>query len=435
MRYSSFTATLMLASASLFAQTAPKVVSTWPTLDARDVDPTLKEIRVTFDQPMMPGSWSWCGGGRFFPVLDGKPSFIDAKTAVLPVKLEAGHSYILSINCPSGQSFVSEGRVPAIPYLLRFTTTSQGIQADPANAKALEELRQLIESRYSHAARTGTDWGAEFSGAKEWILISPDAVEWSFRVAAILRRADDPHFSIIAPDGMQFGTRVNFPAFNGNINASTEMLGKVDRPSSYVWTAQKGDIAYLAIHGWPKDESLVKPAHDFLDQLPASGAKSLIIDVRSNGGGDELVARAIAARFVDRTVLYSKNRTRNPDVAGGWTPVYDRLIEPDPKRAVRLPVYLLQGPVCLSSNESFIMMMKQSPRVKTLGATTGGSSGNPQEYKLANGVRILLPSWEDLLPDDSPLEGKGIPPEVPVTGDFAAGDPVLAKALEMAGVH
>ena len=38
----------------------PSVVQTMPKSGDNDVDPSLTEIRVTYNKPMMDGSWSWC---------------------------------------------------------------------------------------------------------------------------------------------------------------------------------------------------------------------------------------------------------------------------------------------------------------------------------------------------------------------------------------
>jgi C-terminal processing protease CtpA/Prc len=111
----------------------------------------------------------------------------------------------------------------------------------------------------------------------------------------------------------------------------------------------------------------------------------------------------------------------------------DRIVVPTPGRP-RYPgrVALLIGPVCMSSYESFIMMMRGDPQCRSFGARTRGSSGGPRSHDLGVGISVLLPSWQDYFPDGTLLEGKGIEPDVPVEFDAKAttGDPVLAAALE-----
>ena len=88
----------------------------------------------------------------------------------------------------------------------------------------------------------------------------------------------------------------------------------------------------------------------------------------------------------------------------------------------------------MSSNEAFVLMMKQARDAIIVGQKTYGSSGNPKPHDLGNDVTIMLPSWQVLRPDGSCWEGEGIAPDVPVpctSRDFETRDPTLYKALEL----
>jgi C-terminal processing protease CtpA/Prc len=96
-------------------------------------------------------------------------------------------------------------------------------------------------------------------------------------------------------------------------------------------------------------------------------------------------------------------------------------------------VAVLSGPAVMSSNESFLLMMKQVPGTVIVGSRSQGSSGNPKPFDLGNGVTAFLPSWMDLTTDGHELEGVGIAPDIEVNvsaNDFKDSDPVLAAALE-----
>ena len=107
----------------------PNIVTTSPEIGAKDVDPGLTGITVTFDQDMSAG-FSWTGGGADYPPTpEGqKPQWRDKRTCVLPVKLEAGHYYRVGINSKSYHGFHSEAGVPADPSAIFFTT--QGASPD-----------------------------------------------------------------------------------------------------------------------------------------------------------------------------------------------------------------------------------------------------------------------------------------------------------------
>lgn len=103
--------------------TVPTIVGLEPKNGAQDVDPELKEIRVTFNVPMG-GDFSWAGGGETFPGAEGKRAFWteDKKTCVLPVDLKPGREYMLGLNSPSHKNFQSEGGVPLVPVRYTFKT-------------------------------------------------------------------------------------------------------------------------------------------------------------------------------------------------------------------------------------------------------------------------------------------------------------------------
>ena len=106
-------------------QTAPPVViRTVPQSGAAGIDPSLKEIRVTYSKGMKNGSWSWSTWGEEnFPKIDGKPRYeADKRTCVLPVKLEPNKFYAIWLNSQNFGNFQDASGRPAVPYLLVFKT-------------------------------------------------------------------------------------------------------------------------------------------------------------------------------------------------------------------------------------------------------------------------------------------------------------------------
>jgi RNA polymerase sigma factor (sigma-70 family) len=103
----------------------PVVVRTMPQSGDTKVDADkVKEIRVTFSKDMMNKSWSWTRiSEETFPKTDGDVHYEkDRRTCVLPVKLEAGKTYVLWLNSERFGNFKdTEGR-SAVPYLLVFET-------------------------------------------------------------------------------------------------------------------------------------------------------------------------------------------------------------------------------------------------------------------------------------------------------------------------
>ncbi|MCW5552912.1 MAG: HEAT repeat domain-containing protein [Verrucomicrobiae bacterium] len=109
----------------------PVVVKTVPVAGATDVDPGLTELRVTFSKAMQDGSWSWSTWGEEnFPETTGAPRYLgDARTCVLPVKLQPNKFYATWLNSDKFQNFTDTNGQAAVPYLLTFFTGAGGAGA------------------------------------------------------------------------------------------------------------------------------------------------------------------------------------------------------------------------------------------------------------------------------------------------------------------
>lgn len=104
--------------------THPQIVALTPKNGAQDVDPTLTELRVTFNVPMGDG-FSWTGGGPQYPNTPAgkKPYWTDDHlTCVLPVQLQPGSDYRLGLNSPSFRGFQSATGVALEPVPYHFKT-------------------------------------------------------------------------------------------------------------------------------------------------------------------------------------------------------------------------------------------------------------------------------------------------------------------------
>ena len=101
----------------------PQITKMIPEIGATDVDAGLKEIRVTFDRKM-DGGMSWTGGPPLFPPKDAdrQAQWLDDQTCILPVKLESGHFYRLSLNSKSYQNFKTVEGTALPPVVLYFVT-------------------------------------------------------------------------------------------------------------------------------------------------------------------------------------------------------------------------------------------------------------------------------------------------------------------------
>lgn len=413
---------------------APKVISLEPANEANDVDPGTTELIVRFDSDMQTGGYSVCGGGPTFPALKGKPEWRDARTLVLHVTLAPDHAYQMSINCPAAQNCRAADGTPATQTPWRFSTRAIGSPEEQRvlNERSLDALAKAIRDDYAYVDRLGIDWPARFKKHRDRIIAAKGTSAWADGVAKLLRPAKDPHLWMKVNGAAKATYRRKYQG-NFRLESVEKKLGKLTKHGDILYsTRTSDDVGYLLIASWMGNRDAMVAE---IEQVLATFAdtKSLIIDVRPNGGGDELMARAIAQWFIKGEKTYSKNSYRDAGAPGGFGQIFDRVIKGNDKpKRYKKRVAVLMGPANLSSCESFLLMMQQGPRVKTFGDTSGGSSGNPKLHALPNGVEMYIPSWKALLPDGTLLEGRGVEPDVRVKTkmrDFESGDPVLAAAL------
>ncbi len=420
----------------------PRVVEVVPDHGDVGVDPSLGEIRVVFDQGMQ-GGHSICGGGPTFPRITGKARWESPRVLVVPVAVEPGHRYQMSINCASFRNFRSPAGEACEIVPVAFTTApadgspvALAALTPDQNEMALDALMTAIAERYSYRDRVVKDWEAAIAPHREEIVRARTRAGFARATARAFAAAQDPHVALLV-NGEAFPTyrAETVPNVNGAI--LEHIVPGLRRESPVVATGRFDDgFVYIQINGWPSDAAPLAAAHGFLTRH--ADAPGVIIDVRLNGGGDEVSARRFAARFCREPAVYSRNRTRDPSAREGWTRTFDRVVGPDDAtdpatgaiaRPCRAPTVVLIGPSCMSSNESFVLMMKLGAAATLVGARTFGSSGNPRAVELGNGVSVRLPTWEDSLPDGSVLEGRGIEPDTAVEFLGKGHDEVLDAAL------
>lgn len=143
-----------------------------------------------------------------------------------------------------------------------------------------------------------------------------------------------------------------------------------------------------------------------------SETTGLIIDIRSNGGGNDYISLAIASRFTSAEfVAYKKyardgNSTTEPKLA---------IIEPSlDVQYTEKPIVLLVSEETASAAEVFALTMSQLGTVTLVGQATQGIFSDVLEFALPNGRQLGISNEVYLTPNDVWLEGTGVPVNVEV---------------------
>jgi hypothetical protein len=172
-----------------------------------------------------------------------------------------------------------------------------------------------------------------------------------------------------------------------------------------------------------------------------AGVRSLVIDLRNNGGGNSNNADRVMARLVERPVPYETSTSllywgnqRYNSLERLWLSGHDQPVQPEPGRPVfGGPVAVLTSPVTGSAAEDFCCAFRCNRRGLIIGETTGGSTGSPAVFPLPGGGICGISATLITFPDGTPVIGVGVAPDVavaPTVAGLAEGrDEVLERAL------
>jgi carboxyl-terminal processing protease len=318
---------------------------------------------------------------------------------------------------------------------------NQGGHTDAATW--FETVWNDFDQHYSHFETKNVDWGAlrtqyapQFDGD-----LSTD--EFLTRLAALLAELRDLHVWLFDANGeiVDVYARPATQNYPDDYPAAYFPQGIQQLQSYPLWHGWLADnVAYISVESFETErwDGLRSGEIDTLFATYA-GADALVIDARRNNGGNETVATTLAGHLTDAAYVYGYHRTRNAGTDhADFGAFEEHRLEPAANERFLKPVACLIGERNMSSAEWFVLMMRENPQGITLiGDTTRGSSGNPQEFGLDNGIKYYIPSWEAYRADQTTkIEDVGVPPTTgyaldPEESYTGAQDRVLERAVEL----
>ena len=299
-------------------------------------------------------------------------------------------------------------------------------------------LAERFDRLYPSFGYKGVDWRAQRAIYRPRAMRARSQDELIAVVREMLQPLHDLHVFLIDPRGQSVPTYQPTRVANFDKSRWESAL----RDASYVGRgtslgeATIGGYPYLFIGSWntPVDVASLDLA---LAHLRVRDASGLIIDVRANAGGDDATAMQFVSRFVEQPFAASYVQLRNGPMHDDLDRPLARTVSPRGPWQYTRPVVVIAGRAAFSASESFVAAMRTLPNVTVIGDTTGGASGSPETFALAGGWRFTVPRWIEYGPDRKPIEGKGVPPTLPIAWNPAsydsARDPLIDAAVGILG--
>ena len=187
----------------------------------------------------------------------------------------------------------------------------------------------------------------------------------------------------------------------------------------------ENNIGYIKFTSF--DENTAEEFKAKFEELQKSNIKSLIIDLRNNGGGLVDQALEIAGYIADKgsVLLYEVDKNNNEEVK-----------KSDSNPIINMPVVLLVNGNTASSSEILAGALKDLGKAKIVGTKTYGKGVIQTLYPLYDNSGIKITTDEYFTPNHNKINGIGVEPDIKVdnytfdgTLDLEA-DTQLKRAIE-----
>ncbi len=334
----------------------------------------------------------------------------------------------------------------AIPLLLFLSSCSKailGVTPDSNPESVFDNFCQQVNENYSGKDVRPVDWDSLCKAYRPKVTAQTTNSQLTDIFKAMLLRYGDYHFQLnIGNQGINPSFDLAFP--NGYIpdflglNAVEKLVNKrlTNYKDLYNYEKTANNIGYINIKSFNFNR-YPRSDFDYFDTVleTLKDTKGLVIDVRTNGGGDEDNAKTVAGRFATSTQLYKYRRTKIGVNKTDYTDFLAFELSPRGAWQYTKPVVVLTNGYTYSNANSFVMMLKVQPNVTLVGTTTGDGVVGSISHELPNGWQVQIPFGLAYFPDKTVVDGKGIKPKIEVSlsdADKKDGrDAILEKALEL----
>jgi len=195
------------------------------------------------------------------------------------------------------------------------------------------------------------------------------------------------------------------------------------------------DIGYLEVHGFQavdeKDSEYAKfpnavkqtrAAFDkALEEISAKKPKSVILDLRNNGGGSPYAVQLLSSYFLPEDIPLNNIRWRKSDgisIEEKNTLPYEQILKE--KRLMDIPLYILISHRTFSAGEKFANNMKALNRATLIGEITMGGANPGRSHQLNDLFEIFIPDGQSINAiNGSNWEGIGVIPDLMVSANEA----------------
>lgn len=324
----------------------------------------------------------------------------------------------------------------AFVLIILLTTSCEKVffQPEPEvnNLTIFDDFSKIYNEKYAMFELKQVDWQPLSDSVRATIAGTTTQQALADKMGYMVARLRDGHSSLSTPLGEYgfdllegYDINLDTAAFNAGVYLRDDNRNYADQ---MIATVLRDNVGYLLIEGFDgftKDDIV-----DALDYL--KDTRGLVIDVRTNGGGDPELAGELARRFTTTAYEAGVEKFKSGPGANDFSSS-DISVNPATEGAtyVDKPIVILQGRLSYSATTTLIYLTDPNPNVTTMGGLSGGGTGSVASGYLLNGWSYNL-SVSDFIDARGRRLDDGVAPDIEVVLDLedTAQDEIIEAATD-----
>ena len=265
--------------------------------------------------------------------------------------------------------------------------SDMGMQFDNHPRGNFDALWTILDRNYCFFEYKNIDWDKIYKKYSTRISSDMDSDALFKLMGQMLAELKDGHVNLSAAHDITryWEWQDDYPA-NFDLSVQKYYLGNdYSIASGMRYKILEDNIGYLYYGSFSSDIG-----DGNLDQVLNRMAicQGLIIDVRSNGGGNLTNVEKITSRFFNERQLIGYISHKIGPGHNDFSTLYPKYMESSDRVRYQKPVVVLTNRGCYSATNEFVSIMKYAPNVTVIGDKTGGGSGLPFTSELPNGWSV-----------------------------------------------
>lgn len=301
-------------------------------------------------------------------------------------------------------------------FVLVALTACENLLLEPSKAEdpvtTFNELWRVFDERYAFFDIKGVDWDSVYQQYRPMVNEQTRNQDLFTVCLAMLGTLQDGHVFLRGDaNSPRYPYQPPFdPRTLNRENLKRIYLADQAEQADGLYYRAFDKVGYIYYESFTQNLSFAELEKVFSD-FEFLGVRSIIVDVRGNGGGNPANALRLAERFTKSRREVFRSKVKIGPGRAEFSEEEIHYLDPAGNYQFAGPVMVLTDGQTFSAANLFVALMKSRPQVTLSGRPTGGGGGLPAVYELPNGWTFSYSASFITMPDGYVIE-QGFEPDL-----------------------